>query len=281
MKSALVLGAGGPAAAAFEIGMVAGLADGGVDVRAADLFVGTSAGARVAVQLAGNAELGELYRRQLAPRVSAHGNGATAWRDKIVAAKQAGGTPREVMRRVGALALGPSSNSIDARRADLAAQLSDREWPAKCVLVVAVEAESGERRAFERTSAVALTDAIAASGSLPGLWPAIEIAGKHYMDGGMYSTDNADLAAGCDHVLVIALRAGNPRLPLVGLEDTTRDLGHVKIIQPDDACQAALTAVGGNVLDPAVGPTMAKTAREQGRQLARRIAMFWRGERAA
>ena len=120
-------------------------------------------------------------------------------------------------------------------------------------------------------------DAVAASGTLPGVWPAIEIGGKHYIDCGMYSTDNADLAAGYERVLVIALRAGNRRLPLVGIEDTTRALSRVEIIQPNDAAQAALAAVGGNVLDPAVRPAMAKAARTQGAMLASRIGEFWGG----
>ena len=52
MQRALVLGAGRHAANAWELGMVTGLADAGIDVRNADLFVGTSAGSRVAVQIA-------------------------------------------------------------------------------------------------------------------------------------------------------------------------------------------------------------------------------------
>src|SRR5690348_13248933 len=48
---ALVLGGGGSAGNAWEIGVVAGLADAGVDVTDADLIVGTSAGATVAVQV--------------------------------------------------------------------------------------------------------------------------------------------------------------------------------------------------------------------------------------
>lgn len=49
----LVLGAGGHAAAAWELGVITGMADAGVDVRDADLIVGTSAGARVGVLTAG------------------------------------------------------------------------------------------------------------------------------------------------------------------------------------------------------------------------------------
>ena len=43
-RRALVLGAGGEAGIAWEVGLLAGLAGRGVDLTAADLVVGTSAG---------------------------------------------------------------------------------------------------------------------------------------------------------------------------------------------------------------------------------------------
>lgn len=48
---ALVLGGGGSAGNAWLIGVVAGLADGGLDVTSADLIVGTSAGSTAAAQI--------------------------------------------------------------------------------------------------------------------------------------------------------------------------------------------------------------------------------------
>jgi NTE family protein len=272
MRHALILGAGGPAAAAFEIGIVAGLADGGLDVRDADVFVGTSAGALVAVELAGDASIDDLFHRRVIAIGERVAVDMKSWGKQITELKEHGGSASEILRRVGKLALTVPSRACVAE---------PQTWPRKRVMIVAVECESGERRAFERTSGAPLVDAVAASGALPGVRPAIEIGGRHYMDGGMYSTDNADLAASCDRALVIALRAGQPRLPLVGFEDTTRAFSHVEIIQPDDASQAALAAVGGNILDPNVGPLMVRAARKQGQRLAGRIMLFWRGRDAA
>ncbi|MFH6690802.1 patatin-like phospholipase family protein, partial [Cellulosimicrobium funkei] len=59
-ERALVLGGGGSTGNAWLIGVVAGLADAGVDVTTAHLTVGTSAGATAAAQLAG-ATPAELY----------------------------------------------------------------------------------------------------------------------------------------------------------------------------------------------------------------------------
>src|SRR4051812_16828854 len=50
---ALVLGGGGAAGNAWEIGVIAGLFDVGTDVTEADLIIGTSAGSTVAAQVSG------------------------------------------------------------------------------------------------------------------------------------------------------------------------------------------------------------------------------------
>jgi NTE family protein len=59
-RRALVLGGGGYAASAWEIGLIMGMFEAGFDVRNADLFVGNSAGARVALHLASGVALEEL-----------------------------------------------------------------------------------------------------------------------------------------------------------------------------------------------------------------------------
>jgi len=50
---ALVLGGGGSTGNSWLIGVIAGLADGGLDVVAADVTIGTSAGSTAAAQMAG------------------------------------------------------------------------------------------------------------------------------------------------------------------------------------------------------------------------------------
>src|SRR5690349_24802274 len=72
-QRALVLGGGGSTGNAWLIGIVAGLAEAGLDVTTADLTIGTSAGATAAAQLAG-ATATELLAAVLAP----HPTGAAA-----------------------------------------------------------------------------------------------------------------------------------------------------------------------------------------------------------
>src|SRR5690349_20366951 len=62
---ALVLGGGGVTGVAWELGMLAGLAEQGIDLTAPDVLVGTSAGAAVAGIIAGGV-VRDRYEAQLA-----------------------------------------------------------------------------------------------------------------------------------------------------------------------------------------------------------------------
>ena len=64
-ERALVLGGGGSAGNAWVIGVIAGLAEAGLDLTTADLTIGTSSGSTTAAQLAG-ATPGELYSTTVA-----------------------------------------------------------------------------------------------------------------------------------------------------------------------------------------------------------------------
>src|SRR6185437_101399 len=64
---ALVMGGGGIVGIAWETGILKGLLGGGVDPSAADLVIGTSAGATVGAQVAAGADFGDLLAAQLGP----------------------------------------------------------------------------------------------------------------------------------------------------------------------------------------------------------------------
>ena len=66
-RRALVLGGGGVTGIAWEIGVIAGLADQGIDLTAADVIIGTSAGSVVGADITCGQEPEVLYRAQLAP----------------------------------------------------------------------------------------------------------------------------------------------------------------------------------------------------------------------
>ena len=66
MTKALVLGGGGIVGVAWETGILAGLMGGRVDVRDADIIVGTSAGSIVGTQIARGRDPREMLRENRA-----------------------------------------------------------------------------------------------------------------------------------------------------------------------------------------------------------------------
>jgi len=66
-RRALVLGGGGVTGIAWETGLIAGLAGLGIDLAAADVIIGTSAGSLVGTDIACGQDLETLYQAQLAP----------------------------------------------------------------------------------------------------------------------------------------------------------------------------------------------------------------------
>lgn len=100
------------------------------------------------------------------------------------------------------LALGPAAG--EQRRAMVAARVPHPEWPDRPMIVVAVNAHTGELAAFDRDSGVDLVDAVTAGTALPGLVPTHNINGTRYINGGVRSAENADLASGYAKVVVLS-----------------------------------------------------------------------------
>src|ERR1700722_4922123 len=112
-QRALVLAGGGAAGNAWELGLIAGLSDAGVDLTEADLIVGTSAGSTAAAQITSGTRPAELYAAILAqvPQPQAGGAGRAAdfsgptymeWSNGIVDSAQ---DASDMRRRMGAAAL--------------------------------------------------------------------------------------------------------------------------------------------------------------------------------
>jgi NTE family protein len=154
-------------------------------------------------------------------------------------------------------------------------------WPEQNVLIVTVNADTGVRCAFDRNSGIDLVDAVIASTASFG-WPPTLFQGQHYIDGGFYSSDNADLATGFDRVMILALQPGPlgvPSMSLVKLDaavNTLRRRGaQVEVINPDEGTLAALASAGG-VMNPAISAPAARAGRLQGgRIVSERVSSFW------
>ena len=98
--------------------------------------------------------------------------------------------------------------------------------------VVAVEAQTAEPALFDRSSGVDLVDAVAASCAVPAVWPPVTIGAHRYVDGGVRSINNVDLAEGHDRVLLVAVFV-DP-VTATQIESLTAQGATVEVITPDD-----------------------------------------------
>lgn len=281
-KRALVLSGGGVAGIAWETGLAVGLSEAGLDVRETDLIVGTSAGSTVAAQITSGLSFEELYQRQVNPTLQATEIDVKIdmqkWGASFVRILEHATNLREIRQGVGEMALASQTVPASERRAVIVSRLPVHTWPQHQMKIVTVDAHSGERVVFDRSSGVDLVDAVAASCAVPGVWPPVTIGDHRYMDGGTHSNENADLAVGYDRVLIIEPEV--PALPIEKLETQVELLerhgAKVEVVRPVEAMKEALASVGGNLLDPSLREIAARIGREQGRSIASHIATFWR-----
>jgi NTE family protein len=285
---ALVLAGAGAAGNAWQLGLIAGLIDAGVDLTRADLVVGTSAGSTVAAQITSGIHPMRLYSSILDEVLPPRANGSPAlgrhrsgpaymqWSDALIAsAKDAD----DMRRRFGAAALeqDTTDGAAGARwREVVAARLPRHEWPEQRVLIPAVNARTGEPVVFDRSSGVDLVDAVAASTSAMNPYP---IGEDRYLNGGYRRSSNADLAAGYGRVLVLEPFSGRSRTPrewgmdlATQVEELRAGGSAVQTVFPD---AAAGDVFNENALDPSTRRPAARGGYEQGRNLAASLADFW------
>jgi NTE family protein len=285
MKRALVLGGGGIVGVAWETAILAGLMAGGVDVRDADLIVGTSAGSVVGSQIARGRDPREMMREGRErpappagdkPDVSAIAAVFGLWGsvDEM--------TPEDCAR-IGRLAIEAKTMSEEDMLARFESNGAD--WPAPPLLVTAVDCGSGELRVFDAASGVPVQRAVSASCSVPGMFPPVTIEGRRFMDGGVRSGTSADLARRImpDVVLVVAPMGssttngfGKLMAKAIAREKEALEAAGAKVavVQFDDA---AKQAGAGNLMDPAAAAPAAVAGEAHGRRIAEEIGALWSG----
>jgi NTE family protein len=276
----LVLGGGGVAGIAWELGILLGLHDAGIDLTTADRLVGTSAGSAVAAQVLSGVPLDELFARQLSPelldselQVDFDPEAMVREFGTALAGKEPG---TERCQAIGEYALRATTVAEPVRRAVIERRLPAREWPARDLRIATVDAHTGEFRVFTKDDGVALVDAVAASCAVPGIWPPVTIGESRYIDGGMRSGVNVDLATGCDQVVVVAPM---PELPMASAEvrrgaEELRALASVVTITADPGSLAAMAA---NPLDPASARPAALAGRAQAAAHVDEVRAVWGG----
>jgi NTE family protein len=250
-RRAFVFGGGGVLGFAWIIGALTALDhELGVRPDAADLMIGTSAGAVTAGILSCGVTVDSIRRHQLGmplpedPPISWNydrDSGGSrpprpGWRP---------GSPRLVWGGIrnptavspivalsgllpaGRGTLEPIQQMIEATAA--AAGLVE-EWPTRRTWIVATDYVSGRRVVFGRPGAprTSLSSAVGASCAIPAWYAPVRISGRRYIDGGTTSNASVDLVDPdeYDEVYVLApmaaLEPDNPRAPAARLERRVR-----------------------------------------------------------
>ncbi len=282
LPDVLVLGAGGTLGIAWLQGMLSGIS---LDLSQCEYFVGTSAGSFVAAQLAAGQTLAapkEGVHDAAAepvddavpgPLSRAAGRGArvaaAATAPLIPLALKATRAPGELARAAVLRTARGEGRRVDfGRYADGLGSFDGR------LRVATVDRATGRRVVFGSPGAPRATvaEAVLASCSVPWIFAPVEIDGREYVDGGVWSMSNLDAAPAGRQAEVLALlptfgrgtgrgaasllRAAGQAAGLAELQLLRARGARTRIIAPD---AATVEAMGPNLMD--AGPRAAVLAR--------------------
>jgi len=269
-SSAVVLGPGGPAGTAWLAGLAAGLRQAGADLGAADLIVGTSAGAIVGALLAGAGDPGLLAA---APHPSGVQPDPGTFADVLAVLADPQLARAEAIRRAGRLAASAPAGTQEAAIARMRFLAGADRWPDGPLLIPSVDADTGEAMIWDRHGAASLPEALAASTAFPGTAPPITINGHRYIDGALRAGANADLAADADLVII-----ADPMAHIFGPDSAAPGAGAVIRLVPDSD---AIQAFGPDITSLATWVPAYQAGIRQAPQAARLIEQRVRAQRAA
>ena len=285
---ALVLGAGGPVGRAWQSGLIAGLVEREIDLGDASSIIGTSAGAIVGAQLALGLKFAVPSKLDLAVQAPPASSSSNLPALLTAIARAVRSSEPEIERaKIGAFAIAaqtPSEEDSIARPAF--AQIRGHSFPRR-LRATAVNAHTGKLQVWDASSGATLERAVASSAAIPGLWPPITIKGERYIDGGVRSMLNADLAAGCDIVVVVSCFpldvAGEVKNPDMAATNAaaTAELHALRnaastlaVITPDEAF-LTLTHRGAAMMDGNLEPEAFRIGHAQALREAEDIRVAW------
>ena len=194
-RTAFVLGGGG-VLGAVEVGMLRALLE--AEIRP-DLVLGTSVGALNGALVAADPSLGVI------------GQLVTLWQDAATSKEVYGdGAVRQVTR---AMRTRTHLHSVRPLRERLHQLLGERRFdelavPFQCC------AASIERAAEHWFSHGRVVDAVVASAAVPGLLSPAEVAGEHFLDGGIVNSIPVGRAVECGAERIFVLQVGRVDRPL-------------------------------------------------------------------
>lgn len=237
----LAMAGGGPIGCTYEMGALRALEEAveGLDLRELDVYVGISSGAFIAAGLANRLDTAELCRifitgESTEARFRPEDFLRPAWFEYL---RRAASLPRAMLGWLGDVArdpFGPHASDALLRFGSLVptglfdnaaigaflrallgngGRSDDFRTLQRALYIVAVDLDSGEPVRFGAPGFdhVPISRAIEASSALPGLYPPVEIEGRHYVDGALRRTLHASVAFDAGADLVIGI---NPLVPI-------------------------------------------------------------------
>jgi NTE family protein len=267
MTRALVLGGGGPLGVGWQAGLLTGLHDAGVHLGAADLVVGTSAGAIVGAQLTTGRPLEALI-------------GPLSARAPWLVSDEGGDLGALLADRV------PADAAPEADWIAYFDFLAGADWP-EAFRCTAFCLDSGTSRVWDASDRVELPRGVASSCTIPGLVSPVTIDGDQWIDGGARDVLNADLAMGHDIVVAVSCLAFEPpagAVPelLAGLmaaargrvEDLRSKGSAVEVVEPGEEF-GELSGWGHRLMQVLLTEAAFEVGRRQADDEADRIAALW------
>lgn len=237
----LALAAGAPEGAVYEIGALRALDEAidGLDLNNLFIYVGVSAGAIIGANLANNLTTAQMCRGIVSHEPGEHPfvpetfftpalhemkrGGKAVPRLLIESVRRWLTNPRDITlvesltRLTQALPVGIFDNEPIREYVhkvfNVKGRTDDFRQLGKRLVVVASDLDSGQAVRFGEPGLdhIPISLAVAASSALPGLYPPVEIEGRHYVDGVLLKTMHASVAldAGADLVICV-----NPIVPI-------------------------------------------------------------------
>ena len=287
----LVLGGGGEYYVAWYCGFFHGLLENGVDLNAADMVVGTSAGAYAGSSLTS----GEFRRLRGAFEFFGYFPGLFAKLAPVTAPnisqKRAqeinfgvkDGSPQSI-RAIGHAALA-ADNKVNGdaveRLAGLLTGDSRTGWPVAKMYTTANDCYTGERlvigQEVARRNDIPLAHATGASSSLPGVIGPTLLGQRYCMDGGISKTwAHTDVVAGSKRALVITLTNGYEGSLLSGIPHNVHtEMKNLEATGTKGMLIIAGTPKDVNLLDPKQIEPALRAGYERSKSEAGKIRMFW------
>lgn len=272
----LVLSAGGSYGDPWHVGAMAAIGDEtGWDARRADLIVGTSVGSITGLAYRAGVSPADRLAQLLGRPVSPEGRAVldrvvTPYREGTADRRRWPQSPqlalkalwppwraRPVHAGVGLIPAGRATTEALERRLT---ELHPGRWPTERFWVTAVRLADGRRAVFGRDdAAVAAARAVRASCAVPGRYRPVTVRGHRYVDGGVESSTNADLAGppAFDLVVVSSAMTGPGMGPVRGRRALRRRLMRRRLSREVDAVRQRGSAVLVLEPDPAAAEAMA------------------------